>query len=169
MDALTLHRIAHACHRHRVPIIPRLLQRINFVLFHCYVPASLALGEGTRLGYGGLGIVLHERARIGRNVFISQQVTIGGRARRFGVPTIEDDCFIGVGARVLGPIRLGAGSIVGANAVVLHDVPPRSVVAGVPARIVRTGVVTGDYRGDVPRESATPATPATAARRRGTA
>jgi serine O-acetyltransferase len=67
---------------------------------------------------------------------IGTQVTIGGRSGLWDVPVIEDYVYIGTGAKVLGPIRVGRGATIGANAVVIHEVPPGAAVAGVPARIV---------------------------------
>jgi serine O-acetyltransferase len=61
------------------------------------------------------------------------------------VPVIEDECFIGAGAKILGPVRIGTGSVIGANAVVIHDVPPHSVVVGVPARVIRKDIEIEDY------------------------
>lgn len=116
-----------------------------FLLYNSAIPCSVEIGEGTEFAYSGIGVVLHAESRIGRNVLIGQHVTVGGRAPLSGVPVIEDDCFIGPGAVLLGPIRIGAGSIIGANAVVLHDVPPRSIAAGVPAEIIRSGIRTRDY------------------------
>jgi len=138
MDALALYRAGRWCQRHRIPVLPRLMYRLIFLIFNSVIPMSVEIGEGTTLGYGGLGIVLHARCRIGANVLIAQQVTIGGRWPREGVPVIEDGVSIGAGAKILGPIRVGAGSRVGANAVVLKDVPPRAVVAGVPAKIIHS-------------------------------
>lgn len=68
---------------------------------------------------------------------ISPCVTIGGRSGIFAVPQIEDDVFIGAGARILGDVTIGRGAVIGANAVVLKSVPPGAIVAGVPARIIR--------------------------------
>jgi serine O-acetyltransferase len=145
MNVMTLYRIGHWCHRRRIPILPGLLHRLIFLLFNSSIPMSAEIGEGTILCYGGMGVVLHHHCRIGRHVVIAQQVTVGGRSRRGDVPLIEDHCYIGAGARILGPIRIGAGSVVGANAVVLEDVPPRSVVVGVPARVVRSGIEISEY------------------------
>ena len=84
-----------------------------------------------------MGIVIHRRVVIGDNCEIAQHVTIGGRSGHADVPVIGNQVFIGAGAKVLGPIRIGDGAIIGANAVVLKDVPPLAVVAGVPARIIK--------------------------------
>jgi serine O-acetyltransferase len=113
------------------------------------VPSEATIGPGTMLGYGGLGSVIHQRSVIGANVMVGSHVTIGGRSRLHEVPVIEDDVFIGAGACILGPVHVGRGAVIGANAVVIEDVPPRTVVAGVPARIIRENVDSRDY-GDLP-------------------
>jgi serine O-acetyltransferase len=145
MNALRLHALAHWLYRRRLPFLGRVVSKLVFIFYHCVLPMEVEVGEGSELAYGGMGIVLHSRVRIGRNVLIGHQVTIGGRSRLHGVPVIGDGCFIGPGARVLGPIHVGEGAIIGANAVVVHDVPARSVAAGVPARVLRTGIRTEDY------------------------
>jgi serine O-acetyltransferase len=116
-----------------------------YLIYNSSIPMSVEIGEGTTFTHGGIGVVLNTSTRIGKCVHINQQVTIGGRAPRRGSPVIEDMCIIGAGAKILGPIRIGAGSVVGANAVVIDDVPPRSVVAGVPARIIRKDINIEDY------------------------
>lgn len=98
------------------------------------------MGGGTILAYGGVGVVIHKNAVIGKNCVIESNVTIGGRNNLPGVPVIGDNVFIGTGARILGNIHIGSGSIIGANAVVLHDVPERCSVAGVPARILHENI-----------------------------
>lgn len=137
MNAVSLHRPAHWLHVRGVPILPRIFEYLVFFLFNSYIPASAVIGIGSRCAYGGIGVVVHRRARVGRNVLIGQQVTIGGRSGHQEVPVIEDDVYLGAGCKVLGPIRVGRGAVVGANAVVLHDVPAGAVVAGVPARVVK--------------------------------
>lgn len=137
MSALALHRLAHALHRARVPWLPRLLYLVNRIAFAVVLPPQARLGPGVRLGYQGLGTVIHAEAVLGARVVISSNVTIGGTGTRRGVPVIGDDVHIGTGARLLGPIRIGHGARIGANAVVLHDVPDGAVAVGVPARVVR--------------------------------
>jgi len=137
MKALFLYRIAHWCHDRGVPLVPRLIHVFNQIVFHCVIPAGARIGAGTELGYGGLGIILHERVLIGQRVMVGPQVTIGGRSGHYQVPIIEDDVSIGTGAKVLGPIRVGRGAVVGANAVVISDVPAGAVVGGVPARVLK--------------------------------
>jgi serine O-acetyltransferase len=83
------------------------------------------------------GIIVHSKARIGDRVVIMQQVTIGIRGHGVNeAPVIEDEVYIGAGAKVLGGIRVGHGAVIGANAVVTRDVPPRATVVG-SNRIVR--------------------------------
>jgi serine O-acetyltransferase len=118
--------------------MPWVFEKLILLICRCVVPRRCEIVEGTELGYGGIAVVIHERARIGRNVMISPCVTIGGRSGIHGVPVIEDDVFIGAGAKVLGDIRIGRRAVIGANAVVLESVPADTVVAGVPARVIRS-------------------------------
>ena len=154
MNALTLYRFGHWCYKRRIPVVPKLMYQCIYFLCNAAIPMSAEIGEGVELAYGGLGVVLHERCKIGKFVSIGHQVTIGGRSRRWGVPVIEDRCVIGAGAKILGPISIGEGAVVAANAVVLEDVQPRSVVAGMPARVVRTDIDIHDYSCLQPPEEA---------------
>jgi serine O-acetyltransferase len=133
---LTLYRIAHCLHRWRVPLLPRCLYVVNRMLFSLVLPPSAVLGRNVVLGYRGLGIVVHRDAVIGDNVTIGQHATIGGRSGFSAVPCIGNDVLIGAGACVLGPVRIGDGASIGANAVVLADVPAGALAVGVPARII---------------------------------
>ena len=137
MISFKLYRVGRWCYERGIPIVPKSAYYLIRLLYHSIIPMSVEIGEGTSLS---MGLVLHERCRIGKNVVIAHQVTVGGQSGRYAVPVIEDNCYIGPGAKVLGPIRIGEGSLVGANAVVINDVPPRSVVAGVPARVIRSDV-----------------------------
>lgn len=136
LDALSFYRVARALHQRGLPKVAHVITTASRILFSAYVPAGASIGAGSELGYGGIGVIIHKDAVIGREVLISPGVVIGGRNGLKGVPVIEDGAKIGAGAKVLGPIRIGAGALVGANAVVLHDVAPGQSVAGVPARPV---------------------------------
>lgn len=134
---LKIHALAHWLWKKRVPLIPQLLSLFNRVVFATQLPASAQLGRGVRLNYSGLGTVIHKRAIVGDHVEIGPGVVIGGRSEIWEVPVIEDGVQIGVGAKILGPVRVGREAIIGANAVVLRDVPPGAVVGGIPAKILR--------------------------------
>lgn len=133
---MSLYRLAHWCFLHRVPLVPWILYSLNRIFFATVVPPSAQIGRDVVLGYRGLGIVIHRQAVIGDRVNIGPKVTIGGRAGIPGAPRIEDDALLGSGAQILGPIRVGRGAQVGANAVVLCDVPDGATAVGIPARIL---------------------------------
>jgi serine O-acetyltransferase len=132
-----IHALAHRLWKWHVPVLPRLLTLFNRVVFATQLPAQTQIGRGVSLNYSGLGTVIHARVVIGDHVEIGPGVVIGGRSKIFEVPVIEDHVQIGVGAKVLGPVRVGRGAVIGANAVVLHDVPAGAVVVGIPARVLR--------------------------------
>jgi serine O-acetyltransferase len=134
LDALTFQRAAHLLHVRRHPIAARVLTRLARHLFGSYLAPETPIGAGTELGYGGIGVIIHKDARLGRDVLVSPGVVIGGRSGLPGAPDIGDRVQIGSGAKVLGPIKVGAGAFIGANAVVIHDVAEGDVVVGVPAR-----------------------------------
>ncbi|MHB8418018.1 MAG: serine O-acetyltransferase [Myxococcales bacterium] len=137
LDAIDLYRLARALHLRGVPLVPRVLRKLTLYLHASFVPYEAVIGEGTELGYGGLGVVIHPEARIGQSVFIGPHVVIGGRSQRVGAPQIGDYVLIGAGAKVLGPIRIGRRAVIGANAVVLADVADGAVMVGAPARQLR--------------------------------
>lgn len=96
------------------------------------------IGKGLFIDHGH-GVVIGETAIIGDNVTLYQGVTLGGTGKQKGKrhPTLEDNVMVGTGAKVLGDITIGAGSMIGAGSVVLSDVPPNSTVVGVPGRVVK--------------------------------
>ena len=119
-----------------MPLLPRLLFLLNRVVFGVVLPPSVELGKGSSLGYSSLGTVIHARACIGAGVPIGTSVTVGRRGEEYKVPIIEDGVQIGSGDKIIGPVRIGQGAQIGANAVVLRDVPPGATAVGVPAKII---------------------------------
>jgi serine O-acetyltransferase len=117
------------------------LYRFLFKLTECLcgisIPYATKLGRRVRIWHFG-GMVLHARS-IGNDVHLRQNTSIGNvRKDLLGLPIIEDGVDIGCGACILGNITIGHDSIIGANAVVLQDIPPHSVAVGLPAKVVKT-------------------------------
>src|SRR3954447_7800798 len=123
VNAIVLYRLARRLHLAGVPVLPRLVFMVTFVLFNSELHAETEIGPGTTFDHGGTGVIIHPRAVIGSGCLIGPQVTIGGRSGLPDLPVIEDDVYIGNGAKVLGPVRVGRGAKIGANAVVIKDVP----------------------------------------------
>ena len=136
MNAISFYRVGHWLYRHHVPLAPQLIYRVTFLLFNSSIPPSCEIGEHSRFAYGAIGVVLHSRCRVGSHVLIGQDVTVGGTFGS-GVPIIGDNVWISPGVRILGDVRVGNNVILGANAVVVKDIPDNSIAAGVPARILR--------------------------------
>ena len=144
MNPIKLYYLSHWLYRHRVPFIPKIIQLLIFLIFNAVVPYKTVIGKNCILAHGGSGIVIHEKSIIGNNVLICQQVTIGGSGIGLSKPIIEDDVYIGAGAKILGPVIIGNNCVIGANAVVKKSIPPRCVAAGVPAKIIRTDISAHD-------------------------
>ncbi|MHA6637624.1 serine O-acetyltransferase [Stutzerimonas frequens] len=137
MNAIGLYRVGNYFYKKKIPFLPALCKALIFLLFNSVVPFSAVIGRESRFAYGGIGVVLHARSKIGDRVIIGQGVTIGRKLDPEGVPVIGNDVYISAGARVLGDIVVGDNVIIGANSVVVSSVPPNSIVAGAPARVVR--------------------------------
>ena len=138
------YRLSHWLWKHHVPLLPKLIWWLQYLLFNSSVPGSCTITQGVKFAYGGIGVVIHARAVIGQNSLIGQGVTIGGKSGWWEVPVIGDDVEINAGARIIGPVRIGNNVIIGANAVVVKDVPDNCVVAGVPAHIIKENMTPED-------------------------
>ncbi|HEY2161749.1 MAG TPA: serine O-acetyltransferase [Solirubrobacteraceae bacterium] len=138
VHALLSHRVAHALHRAGVPLVPRLLAAVSRSVTGIEIHPAAVIGCGLFIDHG-MGVVIGETAELGEDVTLYQGVTLGGTGFATGKrhPTVQDNVTIGSGAKLLGPIVVGHGSKIGANSVVIHDVPPNSTVVGNPGHPVR--------------------------------
>lgn len=139
--AIVLYRVARWLRRRHMGIIARILEGMMHHWCHVWINSSADIGPGFILPHVG-GTVIGGMCRIGANCTVGQGVTIGGNYYRKTAdgrehPWLEDNVSISAGAKVLGPVRIGENSIIGANAVVINDVPPSCVAGGVPSRILR--------------------------------
>ena len=138
INAIFFYRISRWLYLHHIPFLPSLITLLIFLIYNSKVSYKCEIGAGTKLGSGGIGVVIHQDAKIGKNVSIGQQVTIGGGNNHYpGVPTIGDNVMIHKGAIVFGGITVGNNAEIGANAVVNKPVPENAVVVGVPGKVIR--------------------------------
>jgi serine O-acetyltransferase len=138
VHALLAHRVLHAMHQAGVPLLPRLLATATRAITNIEIHPAAKIGDALFIDHG-TGVVVGETAEIGDNVTLYQGVTLGGTGFATGKrhPTVEDNVTIGSGAKLLGPITVGHGAKIGANSVVITDVPPNSTVVGNPGHVVR--------------------------------
>ena len=138
VHALLAHRLAHALYGAAVPVLPRAIAAVARSLTGIEIHPAAAIGQGFFIDHG-MGVVIGETAEIGDKVTLYQGVTLGGTGFQTGKrhPTVEDNVTIGSGAKLLGPITVGHGSKIGANTVVIHDVPANSTVVGNPGHPVK--------------------------------
>lgn len=137
LRAIWLHRLAHWLWERRLKLLGRLLSDISRFFTGIEIHPGAKLGRRLFIDHG-MGVVIGETAEIGDDVLIYQGVTLGGTSLKKGKrhPSIEDHVMISAGASVIGPVRVGRGSRIGAGAVVVSDAPPYSTVVGIPGRAV---------------------------------
>ncbi|MBV9223863.1 MAG: serine O-acetyltransferase [Acidobacteriaceae bacterium] len=139
LHAVLFHRIAHWFYRERFFVLARCISTVSRLLTSIEIHPGAKIGERLFIDHG-LGVVIGETAEIGDDVLLYQGVTLGGTGNECGKrhPTVGNRVVVGAGAAVLGNITLGDDVRVGAGSVVVHSVPPRSTVVGIPGRVVRT-------------------------------
>jgi len=138
LHAIWIHRVAHRWWQQPGgKLAARVLSHLARMITGIEIHPGAVIGRRFFVDHG-MGVVIGETAEVGDDVMLYHQVTLGGRSTARGKrhPTVEDGVTFGAGARVLGPVRVGAGAQIGANAVVVRDVPPGAVVVGIPGRIV---------------------------------
>jgi len=138
LHALGWYRVANLVYKLRLVLLAKVLMNLGKLLTGIEIHPAAKIGKGLFIDHG-LGVVIGETTVIGRDVTIFQGVTLGGRGNETTKkrhPTICDGAMIAAGAKVLGPITIGKEAKVGANAVVLTDVPAYATAVGIPARII---------------------------------
>jgi len=137
VHAIWNHRIAHWLWKRKLKLLARWNAQMSRFFTGIEIHPAAEIGNGLFIDHG-MGVVIGETSIIGNNVTMYHGVTLGGVSLERGKrhPTIGDEVVIGAGAQILGAITIGNCSRIGANAVVVKDVPPDSVVVGVPGRIV---------------------------------
>jgi len=137
LHAIWSYRVSHWLWQHDVKLLARVLSAVTRALTGVDIHPGAALGEGLLIDHA-TGVVIGETAEVGAQVTLYQGVTLGGTSLSKGKrhPTVGDRVTIGAGAKILGPITIGHDSRIGANAVVVRDVPANSVVVGVPGQVI---------------------------------
>ena len=140
LHALFFHRIAHFCYRKRLFLMGRLVSNFSRFMTGIEIHPGAVIGKEFFIDHG-MGIVIGETAEIGDHVMLFHGVTLGGTGKDKGKrhPTVKDNVVIGAGAKVLGPVTIGENAKIGANSVVLKDVPDHCSAVGVPASVIPSG------------------------------
>ena len=136
--ALILHRIAHWLWSHQLFFLGRFVSHVSRFLTGIEIHPGAKIGTGLFIDHG-MGVVIGETAEIGENCLLYQGVTLGGTSLNKGKrhPTLGNNVLVGVGAKILGPFKVGDNSKIGAGSVVISEVPPNSTVVGIPGKIVQ--------------------------------
>lgn len=134
LRAVAWFRLASWFKHRRIPFFPNFLQQYIFRSYGLEIPSGAAIGGGLYIAHP-VGVVIMPH-KIGRNCSIIAGITIGMR-NTWEFPVLGDGVFVGAGARILGGIQVGSDAIIGANAVVVHDVPAGATVVGIPGRVTK--------------------------------
>ncbi len=138
VQVVLIYRLQAWLHRRHVPVLPELCQQMTMLLASVQVGNNMRVGPGLLIAHGN--VIIDGYGSIGTNCQVSPFVTIGldtgGPDARFDAPNIGDGVFIGTGAKILGPVTIGDNARIGANAVVMSDVPADSTAVGIPARVI---------------------------------
>jgi serine O-acetyltransferase len=138
VQAILAHRVAHALWESQIPVAPRVIAYASRAVTGVEIHPAAKIGSDFFIDHGS-GVVIGETTEIGDRVTLYQGVTLGGTgfARGKRHPTLRDDVTVGSGAKLLGPVTVGSNAKVGANTVVIEDIPPHTTVVGNPGHPVR--------------------------------
>ena len=137
LHAIWFHRIANWLWRHNLKLLGRIVSDVARFITGIEIHPGATIGRRLFIDHG-MGVVIGETAEIGDDVLVYQGVTLGGTSMKKEKrhPTIEDQVMISAGAAVIGPVRVGRGSRIGAGAVVVSSAPPYSTIVGIPGKVI---------------------------------
>ena len=137
VKAIFFHRVANFFSVAKFDLIARMISQFSRFLTGIEIHPKAKIGENLFIDHG-MGVVIGETSEIGNNVTIYQGVTLGGISSNKGKrhPTIDDNVIVGAGSKILGPLRIGINTKIGANSVVIEDIPENSTVVGIPGKVV---------------------------------
>ncbi|MGF1621360.1 MAG: serine O-acetyltransferase [Rhodomicrobiaceae bacterium] len=142
---IRIHKVSRWFHQKRFGTVSRIIDGIIRVLYAARIPASAKIDPTAHFSHNGLTVVITKEAEIGPGCMIGIQVLLGSRWPEKGGPILERNVLVHSGAKIIGPVRIGEGSVIGANAVVLNDIAANSLAVGVPARIKKNGIDVQEY------------------------
>lgn len=135
MDAIRIQQFAHRLSKIGIPVIPQFLHRWVHFRYNCDLSSSSIIGKGSRLGHGGIGVVINGKSKLGKNCILAQNVTLA--AKDGEAPILGDFVYVGANSVVLGGVKIGDNAFVGALTLVNKDVPDNAIVVGIPAKVLR--------------------------------
>ena len=139
LHAIIIHRLTHPLYRFGIPVLPRLISQINRFFTGVEIHPGAKIGPGFFIDHG-MGTVIGETAEIGKNCVLFHNVTLGGTSKHKGKrhPTLGDNVYVGCGATILGPVKIGHNAKIGAaTVVIMRDVPENATVIGAPGKIIK--------------------------------
>ena len=136
-QALVLHRISHKLWNYKLPLLPRVLSQLTRNITGIEIHPGAKIGRGVFIDHG-MGVVIGETSEIGDRCLLYQGVTLGGTGKDSGKrhPTLQENVVVGAGAKVLGAIKIGSNTRIGAGSVVVKNVEKNCTVVGIPGRVV---------------------------------
>jgi serine O-acetyltransferase len=141
-----LHKFSRRLLELRFRRLSRLVEHFIRVVYAARIPAEADIDPSVHFSHNALAVVVTKKASIGPRCQIGMHVLLGSNWPQEGGPRLEQDVVVLCGAKIVGPVTIGRGSVIGVNAVVLKDVPPHSLVVGVPGVVKKTGIRIEDYR-----------------------
>ena len=149
--AMLLYRMGRWCRVRRLNLLAGLCERLMRHLCLCWIGTHTQIGPGLKIAHC-TGLVIGGKTILGAHCDVRQNTTFGANFQKSGPdgrqsPVLGDNVSVGAGAVILGPVRIGSNCVIGANAVVTHDVPDNQIAAGVPARVIKSRWANDSGRG----------------------